>query len=110
MSEKVMELSNGILKSILTDALVERPTKASFDEMTQSGVYSIGPENVKSGYPATIFEYGILIVAVAELFMAQIYIPHNWMAGQHLLAFRVAYNGNFNKWIVLPQSSVIIQS
>lgn len=110
MEEKIEILSNDILKGILTDALVTRPTKASFDEMTQSGVYSIGTETVKSGYPAAIFEYGVLIVAATEPFMAQIYIPHNWMAGQHLLAFRVAHNGNFNKWIVLPQSSVIIQS
>lgn len=110
MEEKIEILSNDILKGILTDALVTRPTKASFDEMTQPGVYHIHPEEVKFGYPATIFEYGILIVAVTELFMAQIYIPNDRMVGQHVLAFRMAYQGYFNEWIVLPQSSVIIQS
>ena len=107
---KATVLSNDLLKSIMTDALVRRGYVRSIDDTRTPGVYSVVPqeftEGIKFGIPNT-YTYGTLLVLGNELFITQIYFPHQsyTVSPNHEMtnyttdmAVRVRYEGIWTIW------------
>lgn len=103
-------LTNDLLKGVMTDAIVKRGYITDLDTATTPGVYTVEPsrfaEGVTLGIP-TSYRYGTLLVLGNEMFITQIYIPHQSdTVSQYVemsnytsdLALRVRYEGVWTKW------------
>ena len=107
---KATVLTNDLLKGVMTDALVRRGSVTDIDTTTTPGVYTVEPsrfsKGVVFGIPST-YRYGTLLVLGNEMFITQIYIPHqSYTVSQYVemsnytsdLALRVRYEGVWTKW------------
>lgn len=69
------ELTNVLLKTIMTDALVLRSC-SDFDTFLQPGHTTVTEENTKN-HPDGAYRYGVVACfGTSKSFMAQIYFPH----------------------------------
>ena len=97
MSDRTVEATNAILKRYLTDTVTYREQATDFDLLTESGIYYV----VRGGsvsIPSGAYDYGVLAVLNASLFIAQLYIPHYKKTSGHNLYSRVWYGGNWKPW------------
>lgn len=96
MSERAVEATNKLLKEILTDTMSYRVHTNDAETLTQSGIY----QNTGSmtNLPSGAYRYGVLAVFDANLFKAQVYIPHTQLANGYGMYIRAWYDGKWNSW------------
>lgn len=101
MSEAV-KISNELLKSMMTDALVYRGIATDMNTCLEPGYYQIQEQSTQN-IPTGVYPYGILTVKRTVSFLTQEYVPHNKSstASKYETASRAYTQGNFTAWRVL---------
>ena len=75
------QLTNAILKGIMTDTVATRNVASNLDNITTAGMYQVAPEQVKAGYPVGAYKYGVVAVFRTHGFATQVYCPHQRLDG-----------------------------
>lgn len=99
MSVTGKQLTATVLKGILTDVMAFRGFVSSLDSCVQTGYYY---SNGASDCPASVHQYGILIVFATERSVTQIYIPNTITK----IPIRVYRNNAWESWKSLGITSL----
>lgn len=97
MSDRTVEATNAIFKRYLSDTVAFRGAATDFDSLTESGTYTV-TRGGSVGIPSGAYTYGLLVTLNANLFIAQLYIPHYKALGGHNLYSRVWYSSGWKPW------------
>ena len=98
-----MLLTNGVLKELMVDAMVNRVAVCKdMDVVTMGGFHPVTSET--ANIPTGAYRYGVLLnYFLGSWGWMQIYVPHNAGYGVFL---RVRFNGTTSRWRKLSETVV----
>ena len=101
-------LTNELLKSKMSDAMVDRGYAASFDSMLSPGIYYASEYFGATDFPPGAYKWGILEVFVSGGMVIQRYTPQHAAGSISVDLFvRTMYQNIFSAWSRF--SGVIVQ-
>ncbi|MBD5302333.1 MAG: hypothetical protein HDS16_04975 [Bacteroides sp.] len=97
-----MAITNGVLKAVMTDAMVARGTAGDFDQTLAVGYYRVSTVEGSSNLPPGAYGYGILEVLNPGNFLLQRYTTH-----RNGMYIRMQYTipKNWTAWLKITPDS-----